>query len=296
MARTYHKKICLNCNVEFETLDKHQKFCSRQCGSQHTNAPKKKYYICQYCGKSFWKDSAYRMKYCSVECSRQAFREAHPKKTLREKQRFTKVCAWCGTVFETTKSQKIYCSHDCCYASNLKTKRDQWAEKYTPRRLVCKECGSEVITECGDTHSVFCCKSCADRYERNAEHKTERHKEYMKKVKRKRKKQLQENHVEDVSYDTLFERDKGICQICGLPVPYDKCCDNNWGGTIDHIVPLSIGGKHSMSNCQLAHRICNSIKLQNVGDFSLDWETKSQENSYWKTKYETYKALTRQVI
>lgn len=291
MARTYHKKVCLNCDAEFETLDTRQKFCSRSCGSQYTNAPKKKYYVCQHCGKSFWKDSAYRMKYCSVECSRQAFRDAHPSKQPKEKQIFTKECAWCGAVFETTSPQKIYCSYDCCYDSNLKMKREQWAEEYIPRRVVCKECGTDFFTECGDTHSVFCCKSCADRYERNIERKTNRFKEYMRKVQHRRAKQLRENFVEDVSYDALYKRDKGICRVCGLPVHSDKFCDNNWGGTIDHIIPLSVGGEHSMSNCQLAHRICNSIKMQNASDFSLDWEIKSQQNNYWKIKYEAYKKL-----
>jgi len=32
------------------------------------------------------------------------------------------------------------------------------------------------------------------------------------------------------------------------------------GATIDHIIPLSKGGLHMMSNCQLAHRRCNSYK------------------------------------
>ena len=113
----------------------------------------------------------------------------------------------------------------------------------------------------------------------------------MRKTKRQREKQLHENFVEEVSYEVLYERDKGICQICGLPVHIDKFCDNNWGGTIDHITPLSVGGEHSMSNCQLVHRVCNSIKLQQAGDFSLHWEMKSQQNNYWKIKYEAYKKL-----
>lgn len=291
MGRTYHKKVCEYCGMEFETLDKRQKFCSRQCGSAHTNASKKKYYICQHCGKSFWKDSAYRMKYCSVECSRQAFRQAHPPKAPQEKQTFTKACAWCGTVFETKYSHKIYCSDECCYNANLKKKRDEWQEKYIPKTATCKECGTVFTTECGNKRSVFCCQSCADRYEKVKEHQSKKHKDYMKKFKAKREKQIKQGFVEEVLFEQIYKRDNGICQICGLPVHPVKGCDNNWDGTIDHIVPLSINGKHSMTNCQLAHRICNSLKLQQADGFSIDWKEKSQENNYWKIKHERYLLL-----
>ena len=46
-----------------------------------------------------------------------------------------------------------------------------------------------------------------------------------------------------------------------------------------------------MDNCQLAHRVCNSIKLKATADFSINWEEKSKENNYWRKKYEDYKAL-----
>jgi 5-methylcytosine-specific restriction endonuclease McrA len=37
--------------------------------------------------------------------------------------------------------------------------------------------------------------------------------------------------------------------------------------TIDHIVPIAAGGLHTMANCQVMHRSCNSKKGdKNVGD------------------------------
>lgn len=61
----------------------------------------------------------------------------------------------------------------------------------------------------------------------------------------------------------VYERDHGICQICGKPTDWN---DNSWGyggpnhPTIDHIVALANGGLHSWDNVQLAHGMCNSIK------------------------------------
>ena len=94
-----------------------------------------------------------------------------------------------------------------------------------------------------------------------------------------------------ITFESLYKRDCGVCQICGLPVHPVKGVDNSWDGTIDHIVPLSVGGEHSMANCQLAHRICNSIKCQASTDFTLNWTEKAKENNYWKTKYQRYVEL-----
>lgn len=71
----------------------------------------------------------------------------------------------------------------------------------------------------------------------------------------------------DISLDRLYNRDDGICGICG-----EKCdwSDHQYRGryfiagknypSIDHIIPLSKGGKHSWENVQLAHFSCNSAK------------------------------------
>ena len=197
-------------------------------------------------------------------------------------------CAWCGEAFETVYPNKIYCNSACTYQGNLKMKRDQWAEAYVPRTHICKECGSEFTTECGNTRSVFCCQLCSDRYERRKEHAGARHKGYLKQQKKRREERLRKAFVEDVDYKKVFQRDKGICQICGLPVHLIKNIDSYWDGTIDHVVPLSTGGKHAVSNCQLAHRICNSLKQQETENFSIDWEEKARESSYWHQKYDNY--------
>lgn len=69
----------------------------------------------------------------------------------------------------------------------------------------------------------------------------------------------------DIDLNRLYERDKGVCQICGKPVDFNDCHYNDNGAFVagnlypskDHIVPLSLGGKHSWDNVRLAHRICN---------------------------------------
>ena len=57
--------------------------------------------------------------------------------------------------------------------------------------------------------------------------------------------------VENVEVAVLVERDRGRCGICGLHVAKE-----DW--SIDHILPLSLGGVLSYANTRLTHRRCNS--------------------------------------
>lgn len=68
-----------------------------------------------------------------------------------------------------------------------------------------------------------------------------------------RRARLREVTVERVSRAAVFERDGGVCGICGNPVD-----PTNWH--LDHIVPLAKGGTHEEANVQVAHPRCNLSK------------------------------------
>lgn len=70
---------------------------------------------------------------------------------------------------------------------------------------------------------------------------------------RRRRLRLKKNHVERVERQVLYERDKGICQLCFEPVLYSEF-------HIDHIWPVARGGKHSYANTQVTHAECNRRK------------------------------------
>jgi len=46
----------------------------------------------------------------------------------------------------------------------------------------------------------------------------------------------------------VLERDDYICALCG----------KDGATTVDHIVPRSMGGDHTLGNLRAAHRVCNS--------------------------------------
>lgn len=58
----------------------------------------------------------------------------------------------------------------------------------------------------------------------------------------------------------IYDRDGWRCGLCrrkvnsGLKYPHPRCA------SLDHIVPLSLGGEHVRANVQLAHLDCNVRK------------------------------------
>lgn len=65
--------------------------------------------------------------------------------------------------------------------------------------------------------------------------------------------------VEYVDYDIVFERDKGICYLCGKEVD-----TFNWH--LDHIIPISRGGGHTYQNVGITHKSCNLKKSNMTAD------------------------------
>lgn len=62
------------------------------------------------------------------------------------------------------------------------------------------------------------------------------------------------------SNSDVFERDGWLCGLCDEPVSPDAVYPDPFSPSLDHVVPLSRGGAHSLENSQLAHLRCNVRK------------------------------------
>lgn len=122
-----------------------------------------------------------------------------------------------------------------------------------PIQKICMHCGSEFIAK--QNTQIYCSKKCERK-----EHEKKRG----ERTHRKRARLYGVEYDPSVKLDKVFERDNGICQICGKPCDYEDKSPNGTVGnnypSIDHITPMSRGGAHVWENVQLAHMRCNSIK------------------------------------
>lgn len=75
--------------------------------------------------------------------------------------------------------------------------------------------------------------------------------------------------AELIDRDDIGDRDGWRCGLCAtkvdrtLPYPHPK------SASLDHIVPLSVGGKHVLTNVQIAHFGCNMAKGNRGGGEQL---------------------------
>lgn len=118
------------------------------------------------------------------------------------------------------------------------------------RTAICKVCGKEFQTYCPTQKT--CGGACSKKY-RN----------------RRNDHRIKNDAIvdRDITLATLFQRDKGVCYICGCLCDWNDIReDGDYVITgpkypsIDHVIPISRGGKHAWTNIRLACRECNSKK------------------------------------
>lgn len=131
----------------------------------------------------------------------------------------------------------------------LQQKKQMQQKKFHP----CIVCGK--LTD----RPKYCCRKCLDKVANKKKELKRRH---------TIKKQMVDN---DITLQSLFKRDGGVCYLCGKPCRYDDYVTKgetfiagDWYPSIDHVKPLVKGGEHSWENVRLAHRHCNSLKAAKV--------------------------------
>ena len=162
-------------------------------------------------------------------------------------------CIQCGKPIVAYPSQKrVFCSQACHYQHRTGTTRVPLS--------VCGWCGRQFksVTTTSKpmgkrTRTRFCSRKCSAMARYDGKHPSMEppmRRTYLHSYRSRQR----DAFVEVVPFDYIYQRDRGVCQICG-----QRCSVKE--ASLDHILPISRGGTHEKRNVQLAHKRCNSIKL-----------------------------------
>lgn len=70
--------------------------------------------------------------------------------------------------------------------------------------------------------------------------------------------------VEDVDRIAVLERDGWTCYLCGADTRVTEDPFDPASATVDHVIPLSAGGPHTMANVRCACLRCNCSKADRI--------------------------------
>jgi 5-methylcytosine-specific restriction endonuclease McrA len=198
-------------------------------------------------------------------------------------------CTTCGHEFVhgITDMDKHWQCPKCNEAKRREQEQKREAQRYERMFSELREYAvAKTCAHCGGTfqssnpNAKYCSKTCARkahdarriRVYRPSGHHHYYHVKYGERY--------LEHYDPSITLHKLYERDGGVCQICGEPCDWD---DREWGGfgptypSIDHIVPRAQGGDHFWSNVQLAHCICNSHKRDLPNEIAREVVTQDVE-------------------
>jgi len=270
-----------NCLVCSKILIKGQKkYCSGACCSTayyirkhpdrlpqqerrevtHKNHLNKTQRICRQCGELFTMVRHSKGIFCSYKC-RGAWRSEQPKKPKAMKP--LKHCKVCG---KEISKRGCFCSRECrlkdardYYYSNhaaslerakvryITIERSRRTGKHVNQQRKCKWCGELFALEYGDKRRSYCSATCRKRSERWAKHSSD-----WAYLRDKVEREGERFRVQDI-----YIRDKWICQICHSKVDQRLKYPHPKSASLDHIIPIALGGIHTRENVQLAHLDCN---------------------------------------
>jgi len=230
-----NETICPNCGtlvIQQHKAGAPKTFCSKQC-ARNFDAKRKRYKrTCPVCGDTFYTRNRYQ-RCCSVKC-RGKSQQSNLNRIVS--------CVICGKDFIPSHKDQQCCSNECSIV-----KRTQTAlAKRIPK--ICIVCGATYYVDGFHTFAKSCSKRCADLIHT-----------------RKRRIRISQNN-ECFDAIEIYERDNWTCQICHKKVKKGLNGRNLLQPSLDHIIPLSLGGSHTRINVRCTHLGCNLARNNRVAD------------------------------
>lgn len=165
-------------------------------------------------------------------------------------QQETKVCLWCETekpIDEFPKNGAGVVRPECRDCRNER-RRERYADDPTSVKA-----SAAAYRESRREEAV---RRASEWREQNPDHYVQNADRYRLAGRisaAARRARIRELPTEKIDPFVVYQRDEGICGICGDPVDLKLF-------EIDHVIPIARGGPHLYTNVQIAHPICNRRK------------------------------------
>jgi len=250
------------------------KFCSLKCRAKDAYKRRIEYYrnywrrnsykwkterICALCGKKFI-PNVFHQKYCQNPCNTSRAFKKKASEENKKKWQVERICANCGKPFIPQCKAQIYCHNPCDRKGQL-----------LPEKKKCLFCGKEFVATSKYKYCSASCRRKADYY-KHREKRVAYSIQWTKKSRkenpelwrwytRKRKHLMRANDGSFTreEWEEIKKAQNYRCAICGK-IEEELIKETGVGLTIDHIIPISKGGKHCKENIQALCLRCNARK------------------------------------
>ena len=254
------QRTCATCGEMFPVRDKRMVYCSKSCAAKACYRrkmaadplPLSTEFTCARCGEFVpaKKKTGPPAKYCSSRCREAANYVAAKARGTRYKPplkpQLAVVCAQCLTGFESSRSDARFCSQRCLSA---------WGRSHEKGKCSIAECDRPIRAK------GMCSKHYKATMRADGRLKNPPWDDKAKARWRARKERMRgDSDAETFSFHEVFDRDGWVCGICSGPVDPDLKWPDPLSVSLDHIVPVSRGGKHRRDNAQCSHLRCNVSK------------------------------------
>ena len=235
-------------------------YCGAMFAALTITAPRPLTKLCPLCGIEFSNNLRGTNKYCSKLCKTKYY-ESNARKTIRTTRktpaRKLGVCAYCNKLYtyDGRLVTRKYCGKVCCH------KAQKAKQRTTTDPTNCLVCNKVLPARTSSAVRIYCSKVCYDKSPATRAR-------YARKQGRRRAIKFNA-FVSDVDRFAIYERDGWRCQICKLKVNPRYTGTHPKGPSLDHIIPLAVGGTHQPSNVQLAHFGCNARKSSRAANDQL---------------------------
>lgn len=238
-------------------------FCSGACraGTAHDRRIDIE---CANCGKPASVRSGSR--YCSARCRNASNHQAarmdgrydadlarRREETAQRRAAHARPCPYCEGLM--LPPRRIHCGEPECKRANNAERARAWHRNYTA--TTGKRYGTERYRE-----------QATEYNKRRREQQGHWRKLYPEAAAladaRRRALKAQADQGERFAPKDVYDRDEWTCGLCRLPVDAGLPWPHPMSASVDHILPLSQGGSHTLANVQCAHLSCNSRKRDRI--------------------------------